>query len=310
VTPEETMDSNNRINHALYDPNWNYDRANRARPSDAEIVLPWEYTADMAESLYCPECFTPISRSPKDKDRFSNGRVCCFMHRSAYRDVFCSLRTPLADGKRYLTEEDAREAVANDQLVIVNSFMQDRPSRPNGTAEQYGQSAVEDETGPATAIPIGRHRAEKFVLPSKITTIAGLCRRFDVNLYKYFVLPNNDVAQKLTDVLIDIATVTDECEVPRLYYGTILRSWNAGLSPKPSNIRMTELQAHPKVADFTIKVQAEKQEDQGINDESTNRIVLFWGKITASGVGLAASRLGWGEFGLLPQKYQKLLANR
>ena len=185
--------------------------------------------------------------------------------------------------------------------------MQDRPSKHDGTAEPYGQSAVEDEDGPDATIPIGRHRGEEFSLPSKITTIGGLCRRFDANLYKYFVLPNTDVARKLSDVLIDIATVTDECDVPRLYYGIILRSRNAGQNPKPSNIRMTRLRAHPNVPDFTIKVQASDQEEKGINDESAGRIVLFWGEITASGIGLAVSRLAWGEFALLPEKYQKLL---
>lgn len=304
------MDSNNRIIHALYAPSWSYDGAHRVRPADAEPVFSSEYTADMADSLYCPECFTPISRSPKDKDRFSNGRACCFMHRPAYRGVPCSLRTPIADGKKYLTEEDARQAISSDQLAIVSSFMQDPPSKPGGIAEPYGQSAVEDENGPVAAVPIGRHHGEEFALPSKITTIAGLCRRFDVNFYKYFVLPGADAARKLSDILIDIESVTDECEVPQLYYGTILRSWNAGQSPKPSNIRMTRLRSHPSVADFTIKVQAQKQEEKGINDESTGRIVLFWGKITANGIGLATSGLAWGEFALLSEKYQKFLTSK
>lgn len=302
------MDSDNRIKHALYDANWTYDEKNRARPPNSQTILPLEYTAGMADRLYCPECFTPISRSPKDKDRFSNGRACCFVHRPAYREIPCSLRTPLTDGKKYLTEEDAREAIASDQLAIVSAFMQDRPNRPDGVAEPYDQSAVEDEEGPVSEVPIGRHRGEKFALPSRIATVAGLCRRFDVNLYKYFVLPQSDVARKLADILVDIATVTDECEVPRLYFGTILRSWNAGRDPKPNNIRMTRLRPHPDVADFTIKVQAWKQEEKGISDESAGRIVLFWGKITTNGIGLAASGLEWGEFAVLPGKYQKLLA--
>ncbi|WP_027798853.1 hypothetical protein [Paraburkholderia dilworthii] len=304
------MTASNRINHALYDARWTYDGANRVRPTASKMVLAGEYTAEMADRLYCPECFTPISRSPKDKDRFSNGRTCCFMHRSRYREVPCSLRTPIADGKKYLTEEDAKEAIASDQLAIVDSFMQDRPAKPDATGAPYEQSAVEDKDGPIAEVPIGRHRGEKFALPSKIATVAGLCRRFDINLYKYFVLPGSDVARKLADVLIDVATVTDECEVPHLYYGIILNSWNAGQNPKPSNVRMTRLRKHPSVADFTIKVQASEQEDKGINDESTGRVVLFWAKITRNGIGLAATHLAWGEFALLPDKYQKLLTEK
>jgi hypothetical protein len=302
--------SANRINHALYAPNWIFDADNRVRPQKAEMVTPLEYVEDMADRLFCPECYTPISRSPKDKNYFSNGRSCCFTHRSTYRDVYCSLRTPVADGKKYLSEEDAKQAIAHDQLAIVHSFMQGKPVAPDKPAEPYDQSAVEEQDGPISAVPIGRHRGETFALPSKITTVAGLCRRFDVNLYKYLVLPGADVARKLSDLLIDIASVTEECDVPRLYYGTILRSWNAGQFSRPENIRMTRLRAHPGIPDFTIKVRAGEQEEKGIDDESKGRVVLFWGEITANGVGLAVSKLAWGEYALLPQKYQKLLAIR
>ena len=83
------MCHDNRANHALYDPTWTYDGANRVRPRKAETVSPWEYTQDMADSLcYRPECYTPVSRSPKNKDRFSNGCLCCFVHRPAYREFF------------------------------------------------------------------------------------------------------------------------------------------------------------------------------------------------------------------------------
>ncbi|RSC95523.1 hypothetical protein [Pandoraea apista] len=64
-----------------------------------------------------------------------------------------------------------------------------------------------------------------------------------------------------------------------------------------------------KWIDFNIKIQAAKQEEKGINDNSAGRIVLFWGKITESGIGLAVKGLGWGEFSLLPEKYNKLLFN-
>ncbi|WPL79510.1 hypothetical protein SD446_14090 [Bordetella hinzii] len=103
-----------------------------------------------------------------------------------------ALRSPT---EKNLTEEDAKQAIASDQLAIVHSFMKHRPNKPDGEAEPYGQSAVEDEDGPLSQVPTGRHRGETFALPSRITTIAGLCRRFDVNLYKYFVLPGADVLE-------------------------------------------------------------------------------------------------------------------
>ncbi|MCK4155439.1 hypothetical protein HFK88_24910 [Ralstonia pseudosolanacearum] len=261
----------------------------------------------MIDRIFCPECCTNLSRSPKDKAKFSNGRSCCFVHRPTFRDVECSLRTPSADGKRYLTEEDATHAIESDQLAIINAFMQDRPEKAGAALDPYDQSAVEDIEGPLSSVPIARHRGENFELPSRITTVAGLCRRFDKNLYKFFVLPNSNVAKKLANSLVDIATIEEECDVPRLYYGEIIRSYNAGQNPKPTNIRMTELRSHPNVKDFYLKIAASKQEEKGIDNESVGRIVLFWGKIVGSGIGLAANGQSWGEFALLPEKYEKLL---
>ncbi|SIT40080.1 conserved hypothetical protein [Paraburkholderia piptadeniae] len=206
-----------------------------------------------------------------------------------------------------MNEEDAKQAIESDQLAIISSFLRDRPEKAAGPLDPYDQSAVEEMEGPISLVPIGRHRGEKFMLPSRITTVAGLRRGFDKNLYKFFVFPNSAIAQRLCDALIDIATVTEECDVPRLYYGTIIRSYNAGITPKPTNIRMTELRCHPKIKDFYLKVHAADQEEKGINDESGGRIVLFWGKVIESGIGLAVRDLAWGEFALLPEKYEKLL---
>lgn len=304
------MIENNRIKHALFHGEWEYDARDKTRlRNEARLVLASEYTADMSDKIFCPECCTNLSRSPKEKAKFSNGRSCCFVHRPTFRDVECSLRTPSAEGKRYFTEEDAKHAIESDQLAIIDSFMQDRPEKTSAVLDPYDQSAVEDIQGPISSVPIARHRSERFELPSRITTVAGLCRKFDKNLYKFFVLPNSGFAQKLTDILVDIATVTEECDAPRLYYGKIVRSYNAGQNPKPTNIRMTKLLSNPNVKDFYLKIPAAKQEEKGITDDSVGRVVLFWGKIVGSGIGLAASGLSWGEFALLPEKYEELLQN-
>ena len=49
------------------------------------------------------------------------------------------------------------------------------------------------------------------------------------------------------------------------------------------------------------------QQSKGIDDGSTGRAILFWGPIKQSGVGLCFARLGWGEYALLPTKYEPLL---
>ncbi len=261
----------------------------------------------MQGATFCPVCRTNLSRSPKEKMQFSNGRSACFKHLPRYEHIPCDLRVPRPEGMRYETEELAAQAIAHDQLAIVSSFMAVRPEAPEGVADPYDQSAVEDIAGPASEVPISRHGGTQFTLPSRISTVAGMCRRFDKNIYKYYVLPGARTAQLLSSLLHDVTQTDDVDGVARLYWGRIVRSRNAGINPKPTNRRMTELQAGPKVKDFTLKAPAFEQEEKGIGDDSVGRIVLFWGEITVSGIGLCIDRPGWGEYALLPEKYEHLL---
>ena len=59
--------------------------------------------------------------------------------------------------------------------------------------------------------------------------------------------------------------------------------------------------------EFCIKATDESSQDHGMNDVSEGRIVIVYGKVTESGIGLCISNLGWGEFPVLPSKYEVLL---
>lgn len=73
-------------------------------------------------------------------------------------------------------------------------------------------------------VPISRHSGQKFRLPSKLSTIETPCRRFDVNLYRYFVFPGSKSAVRLLDALTDIRNVIDTADTPGLYFGKINQS--------------------------------------------------------------------------------------
>ena len=119
-------------------------------------------------------------------------------------------------------------------------------------------------------------------------------------------MPRGQYAVQLIDLLTNISTVSEVDEKPRLYYGKIIKSFNAGKTPK--NIRMTKLSfRHKNYADFYFKQTDEDQQEKGISGESKGRVILIYGVITESGAGLCLENLGWGEFALLPQKYEKLL---
>lgn len=275
--------------------------------NNARKVLPSDFQIGMLGSLFCPGCKTKLSRSPKDKPNFVNARKACFVHLPSYSHIECDLRTPKPEGMRYPTEELAMQAISNDQLAIINSFMTAPPERLIAADAPYDQSAIEDINGPISEIPISRHKGESFKLPSKVTTVAGICRGFDANLYKYYVLPGEVVASRLISVLNNVAEIEETDETPRLYWGEIISSHNAGINPKPTNLRMTRLRCSRNVQDFYLKAVSSDQTEKGIGDDSKGRIVLFWGKITWNGIGLCVERPGWGEYCLLPKKYEALL---
>ena len=296
----------NRIKFALYLNGWSFQDVDKSKLNrDSEKVLVGEYTPQMKGSIFCPECSANLFRSPEEKEFSANGRAAYFAHSRGIK-TDCGLRTKRAEGKKYLTEEDAKRAIQNEELVIVEGFIENKPLPPNKVPAEYDASQVEELDGPVTDIPIGRHRGEAFKLPSKFKTIRGICNKFDVNINRYFFMPSGQHAIQLQDLLINIETITSEEDTPRIYYGRIISSFNAGRTPQ--NTRMTKLKFNShEFADFYLKLSDEKQQEKGINDNSTGRVVLMHGKVTASGVGLCIENLGWGEFALLPEKYEKLL---
>jgi hypothetical protein len=302
-------ESNRRIKYALHLMGWNFETGNRdVLKRDAVKIAPSEYQVEMDGCLFCPVCHTSLNRVPKQKEHFSNGREAYFCHLAAYREIKCDLRSIRAEGKWYETHEEAQKAIDDENLVIVSGFMKDKPELPQDPGGEYDETPVEDLSGPISDIPIARHTGESFKLPSKITTIAGICRNFDENLYKYFYFPDQKHAIRLVDLLHPVEEIQEEDEKPKLYYGVIESTVHLGTHKRPDNIRMTYLKNNQTgVQDFCIKLQDRHQKSHGITDNSIGRVVIVYGVVSDNGTGLCFKRLGWGEFALLPQKYEGLL---
>lgn len=303
-------DNKRRIKYALHLVGWTYKKGSQATlKQDATRVAPSEYRSVMDGSLFCPVCYTNLNRVPKQKEHFSNGREAYFCHLVAYKEIKCDLRSSRPEGKRYETFEEARRAVDDENLVIVNGFIKDKPELPDEPKGEYDETSVEDMDGPISDVPIGRHRGESFKLPSKITTVAGICRNFDDNLYKYYFFPNQKLSIRLVDLLHPVEKIQEEDDQPKLYYGIIESTVHLGEHKRPDNIRMTYLKNDQMgIQDFCIKLQDRHQKSHGITDASVGRTVIVYGKVCDNGTGLCFKNLGWGEFALLPQKYDELLA--
>ena len=261
----------------------------------------------MKENIFCPECTAPLFRSLSERDYDKSGRPAYFGHSRRYLTE-CSLRVKHTEGKRYINEKEAKRAIANEELSIVHGFLRERPISPDVVCKEYSGEIIEDIDGPITNQPIGRHRGETFKLPSKITTLKGLCRNFDANYYKYFIFPGYKYVKRLCDILHSVTTVISQTNSPELYYGIIEASANMGKSSK--NIRMTELkyQSNSDCKDLYLKITDEASKEHGIDDTSKGRIVLMFGYISKNGIGLCLDDLRWGgELALLPEKYNYLL---
>ncbi|WP_282249031.1 hypothetical protein [Vibrio campbellii] len=176
----------NRIKFALFLKGWSFDGGDKAYlKANAEKALTTEFEEEMHDNIYCPECCAPLFRSPRDKDYSDNGRAAYFAHKRSIK-TDCGLRTKKAEGKKYLNEEEAKKAIQDEELVVVEGFIQDKPIAPNKKAKEYDQTEVEELDGPVTSVPIGRHRGETFNLPSKFKTVKGIVKNFDENLHRYF----------------------------------------------------------------------------------------------------------------------------
>jgi hypothetical protein len=306
MKPNFMSEVNRRIKFSFFLPGWEYGKASmELLKNKSEKITPSEYRSEMDGSIFCPICYTNLNRIPKDKNHFSNGRGAHFAHMKKFNRIECDLRSKKPEGKRYDTFEEVQKAIDDENLVIVSSFLKDRPALPENSENEYSETPVEDMKGPVSDVPISRHNGESFRLPSRIKTVLGICRKFDENLYRYYYLPENQYAIRLVDLLRDIRNVTGECNIPKLYYGKIKHSFNAGRTP--GNIRMTALQCNSAIKDFYFKNIDRTSQEKGINDLAIDRVIIIYGRVTTSGIGLCIENAGWGEFALLPEKYNDLL---
>lgn len=303
------MTAKRKIAYAHYLSGWSFEKGNRDVLKASRRVAPDEYEDDMIGNLFCPGCFTNIERTPRKKDVFTNQRDPFYRHLKRWQHVGCVLRAKKPVGKRYDTWEEARRAIEHEHLAVVKEFLQEKPEVDLTPSTEYDETPIEDIVGPLSEVPIGRHQGESFELPSTITTVAGICRNFEKNKGKYFVLPGAVHAVKLAELLTDVADldkgILGKKQVKKLYFGKITSSWNAG--SQRYNIRMTRLSCSTVTGDFTVKMTDGFCRDKSITEDAVGRIVMFYGAITKNGSGLAVEDLAWGEIALVPKKYNELL---
>ncbi len=304
---EEVL-NNNRIKFAYFLPTWRFETGSKTvLRANAKAILTSEYQNEMKGEIFCPECCVELFISPSDGKNDANGRPAYFAH-SRKRRLPCGLRVKKREGLNFVDEEEAKQAIDDGLLVVVKEFMKERPVAPKLPGQEYNGPVVEDIDGELAEIPIPRHNGGKVNVPSQITTVRGLSRNFDKNYHKYYFLPGAQYAQLLSDALTDVSKADGVNEVPKLYYGKITDSFAMG-EGRPWNVQMTKVEYNSAngYKDFYLKMSVQDSVEHGIDKTAVGRVLLMYGPVVESGIGLAITDLGWGEFALLPAKYDGVL---
>ncbi len=277
--------------------------------NNAEKITPQEYRLEMKNAIFCPECNTPLSRTPEEAEIFSNERTAHYRHRGKYKEIYCSLRVSRGSGLQYKSEEEVRQAIQNQNLVLIGGWAADPPNiEDNGDLEdlEFRQTQIEDPEGPETEVPLGRHTGVKVLLPTKISSVLSICRNFDKNIHRAFYFPDSQYALHLRNILYDV-TRLQENDLPgraNLFFGRVEKYRKLD----SRNIIYLKVDNFPELKIYTWPKFDERKK---IDSSSIGRVLLFYGIVSNIGEGIPRCMANsWGQYSLLPPQYEKFLPIR
>ncbi len=296
-----------RILYAYYSPTWQFNLADTNRlEAEALEVTPGEFTAEMKNHIFCPLCFTPLSRYPSLKNISSSGITAHFKHRDKEKypeSKTCDWRTDAKPGLFYKNEEEVKQAVENEALAVISGFAQSPPTEDDDLDEngEFNQCAIEDTEGKETQVPIGRHRGETCSVMGKFSTVMGLCRNFPKNLKKGFFLPGSRMPMLLSDLLYPTTNLDEQSgDSPWLFFGRITKFKKLDFR---NAITIESNVSYPLKLYTAFDLDRRKH----INENSVGRIIIFHKHLSWGDSEYKGKEMGWGEYSLLPQKYENLL---
>lgn len=301
-------ENNHRIIYAYYSASWVYKKNGKEElKTSAEVVMPEDFTQAMKGKIFCPLCFTPLHRSPDVSVVTSNNITAHFKHGDKEKYVesaLCPWRTRAVAGLNYNNEEEVRSAIENKDLTIVSGWRVEPPqTEASDEQEHYNRTAVEDENGPETEIAIGRHVGDKYLVPSKITSITSICRNFPLNLVRGFYFPNSRYPMLLSDQLYSVERLTSDLpENETLFFGKIV-------GYRRLTYRNIIYLKHSDFPEIKIYTKPDFDERKRIDIDLKNRYLIFSGLMYWESVESipACKVLAWGAYSILPEEYEKYL---
>ncbi|QJW57845.1 hypothetical protein HL670_04767 [Serratia plymuthica] len=301
-----------RIAYAYYDPDW-VKGLHPLPMLKRNTVEPLAYSEKMKGYLFCPSCYEHLTRVPADpgKEMTSNEVPAYYKHLKDDNAPECSLRCGAIQYKKYSSQEDAKKAVEDEELIVISGFLQSRPENNHridfGGDEIPLDSHFERENGKEVSLPISRHNGESFRVPSQITSVQSLCANFIHNFYREIYILGEDGRAKryrFCDSIKDVNDIIEGCDEPHFFFGTIFRVEKFS---GHSNVWL-RIKNDTPYRDFRIRITNDTAEGRGfIYDKNIGRITIFYSKFNDAGLGFITPELGWGEVALLPEKYDEFI---
>lgn len=296
-----------RIAFSYFLENWMYSKNSKnALADNGEAITPEEYRPEMKGMIFCPECTTPLSRTPEEDDMLTNSRTAHFKHKKTYRHIYCSLRVSQISGLQYQSEEEARRAIQNKDLVLIGGWAQSPPDIQDSDDLkdlEFRQTQIEDPDGPLTEVPLARHTGKRILLPTKISSVLAICRNFEKNIHRAFFFPDSQYPLHLRSALFDVTRLEEGNVPPRgnLYFGKIIRY--SKLSKR--NVIFLNVKNFPELKIYTWPNFDNRKR---IDSSSIGRVLMLYGALTEKEEGVPRCKTdSWGQYSLLPLQYEKYL---
>ena len=163
---------------------------------------------------------------------------------------------------------------------------------------EYTKTAIEDENGSETLVPIGRHTGKEYSAPSNISTVMSLCKDFPENLRKGFYFPNSQYPMLLSDQLYPTIKISEDLpKKETLFFGKILEYRTLSFR------HVIEISAGKY--NFKIYTKPEHDERKHLDATSVGRYLIFSTSLywESKNSTVACKIDDWGAYSVLPRKY-------
>jgi len=301
------------IKFAVYYEKGEGDRALAQEELDTgKLVAVTGMSADMEGHVYCPQCGHTIFRSPKLGNQNST-RPPYFSHKKDVNHK-CELKSEARYTRRYKLECDALKDIVNNRLVVIHGFSDDKRSLES---DYVGKHYVEAKPDTKRMVKLGKDDSvdKVFSLPSTMTSMTTVCRNFDLNLNRFFVLPDGQVAKKLFALLANVNKVSETTSRKGFYFGRIIKVESGG--NQQDNVLNFHLEYSEReglidekeatINDFTLRTTNSIADQIGLHQNVIGRYLIMYSDIRGRGRGLSVRESKSSEVALLPQKYDHLL---